>query len=627
MKDGRLDAERACVARRRAGGDLRCRQPRALPSRRAQNAAVAAGSSSPCSSGSRAASYSPTAAGARRTESALARHVAAYELADVVTMRGFWVDGRETLDLERVERLPQVVASASRWARLAAIFRTRSGKPVLPDGNAGVGIGVWLDEHGGRERRPARSSSAGVRRDPAAPTRRSWTRRHSTRLGYEIGDTVQVRLVSHAALWGRPSAADRLIADPATGPDGPSCPGPDRRRGRDAARTVLPAMLMLRPAFYREHGGARLGALLRGRQCASATRIRGRACVRTRLPAASPVPTIPASSSRTTCDRADPGADPPAGARADACSRARGRGALLLFIAQAFARDGVLRAPEHATLQALGMPRRQIVDGRRVQGAAVVGSVRERAWPCRLRFCSRRWRRSAMRASLEPSPGARARCRRPRRRRDRCSSSRRRDRDGRRAAHRPAHGRASSSGPARAGGRRPRLRAARAPADRRLWRASCADPRQGHGRGARCDDPGRRRARGRCRRRVSDLLAKPLVLLSTPRLYGAGFDYLFWPEGRPAGRLPPAALAAHRPDDCGDRLRDERKRRGRRHSDGRRSAGGRKGLGRAGNRDRRSRSSRSRTRFSSARGRSRPSTAASATSSPCEPSERSECAS
>ena len=63
-----------------------------------------------------------TAAGARRTESALARHVTAYELADVVTMRGFYIDGRETLDLERVASLPQVVA-ASRWGRRAAMFR------------------------------------------------------------------------------------------------------------------------------------------------------------------------------------------------------------------------------------------------------------------------------------------------------------------------------------------------------------------------------------------------------------------------------------------------------------------------------------------------------------------------
>ena len=48
--------------------------------------------------------------------------------------------------------------------------------------------------------------------------------------------------------------------------------------------------------------------------------------------------------------------------------------ALLLFIAQAFTRDELVRAPEHATLQVLGMPRRELA-AVAAAGAAVVGGV------------------------------------------------------------------------------------------------------------------------------------------------------------------------------------------------------------------------------------------------------------
>ena len=473
-----------------------------------------------------------TAAGARRTDSALARHVAAYQLADVVAMRGFWIDGKETLDLDRVAHLPQV-AAASRWGRLAAIFRTRSGKPVLPDGNAGVGVGVWLDKRGGRDvdrtrlvrgRAPRAGGSDEALVDTAA----------FGRLGYDLGDTVQLRLVSHAALWSRPSAADRLSEDPAKARTGP------RVRIRivgvvAAVEEGIPGTLMLTPAFYREHGGPRLGLLFEG--------------VSVRLRHGSE--DIPAfeRAFRQLAGRDYPGfvvardvrprIQDPIGmqARVLMLLAVFGAVALLVFIVQAFARETLVRAPEHATLRALGMPRRQLV-AVVAGGAAAVGAVASGV-ALSVAIVLSPLAPIGHARELEPSPGFAA---------DptvlavggllliaattaaATVVSLRSTRSGAQLSRGPRRQRwTPAESVARLGFRPTIVSGVRLALNR--GRGTAAVPV------------------------VPTLVAVALAvavvaaaatfsrslsyLLSTPRLYGAGFDYLFWPEGPPAGRLPP----------------------------------------------------------------------------------------
>ncbi len=470
-----------------------------------------------------------TVAAAGRTESALARHVSAYELADVVPMRGFWIDGRETLDLERVARLPQV-ATASRWGRLAAMFRSHSGKPVLPDGNAGVGIVVWLDEHGGRDVDRTRLLRGRAPR-PGRPDEALVDSTAFTRLGYEIGDTVQVRLVSHAALWGRPSAANRLGEDPTKARTGPLVPV--RIVGMVAAvEEGVPGNVMLTPAFYRAHGGRRLGLLFEG----LSVRLRH---------GSKDVPTFERAF-RQLAGRDYPGFVVPHAVRPGIQEPIRmqsrvllllavfGAIALLLFIAQAFTRDELVRAPEHATLQVLGMPRRQLA-AVAAAGAAVVGGVAS-AVAVAVAILLSPLAPIGHARELEPAPGLAA--------------------DpavlavgailmiaATTAVATVVSLRSTRSRPAIS--RRQRWTPAESVARLGLRPTVVSGVRlaltRGKGTAAVPIAP----------TLVAVVLAVAVVaasatfsrslsyLLSTPRLYGAGFDYLFWPEGPPAGRLPP----------------------------------------------------------------------------------------
>ena len=224
-----------------------------------------------------------TAAGARRTESALARHVTAYELADVVTMRGFYIDGE-------------------RDARPRAGRAPTSGRRGVAVGAPGSHFPVTLRQ----ARRPRRQCRRRNRRVARSARRREVDRTRLlrgraprpdrpdealvnttafTRLGYEIGDTVQVRLVSHAALWGRPSAADRLIEDPAKARTGPLV----RVRIVGVVAAVeegVPGYRDARPCVLPRARRSPAGSSLRGRQCSSPARFRGRPGLRTRLPTA-----------------------------------------------------------------------------------------------------------------------------------------------------------------------------------------------------------------------------------------------------------------------------------------------------------------------------------------------------
>jgi len=70
------------------------------------------------------------AAGAHRTQTALHRYYVATHAADAYVDPGFGF-GEESLNLGRIERLPQV-AHWELTALLAALARGRSGQPLVP---------------------------------------------------------------------------------------------------------------------------------------------------------------------------------------------------------------------------------------------------------------------------------------------------------------------------------------------------------------------------------------------------------------------------------------------------------------------------------------------------------------
>ena len=474
-----------------------------------------------------------TTAGARRTDSALTRYVSAHQLADASVVRGFWVDGTERLDLDRIEALPQVVA-ASRWARFAAIFRTRNGKPVLPDGSTGVAVSTWLDDRGGRDLERWKLLR-GRAPQPGRPDEAVVDATAFERLGYAVDDTVTLRLASHAALWGRPSTAERLTADPLTTAVGPLV----RLRIVGVVATLLegpPGLLMLPTAFFRRHDVRDLGALVEGvtvrlRHGADDVPAFRHAAERIAGPGYPGIGTP--ESDRATAQR-------PMRLQARVLSILAGLGvvALLLFVAQAFAREGLARAPEHATLRALGVTRRQLVTIAACTAAVVGGVAAVVAMTVAILLSPLAPIGHAR--ELEPSPGIQV--------------------DvvvlavGSLALVLATVVAAiavslwSTRSRARGWGRgqdRPR----RAPADvgARLGLSptvvSGLRMALSRGRGPAAVPVGPTLA--------ALVLAVTVVasamtfssslshLLSTPRLYGVNFDYLFWPEGPPAGRLPP----------------------------------------------------------------------------------------
>jgi hypothetical protein len=89
-----------------------------------------------------------TVAAARRTDSAVNRHRAASESVDVWAGRSDFFGLK--LDLERVERLPQV-AAAARSVDLAFWGRTDTGAPVT---NNDVELGVATSGLDGAQRHP-----------------------------------------------------------------------------------------------------------------------------------------------------------------------------------------------------------------------------------------------------------------------------------------------------------------------------------------------------------------------------------------------------------------------------------------------------------------------------------------
>ena len=400
-----------------------------------------------------------------------------------------------------------------------------------------MAIAAWLDERGGSELNrlkllQGRTPRSG-RHDEALVDTVAFDR-----LGYALGETVQLRLVSHAALWRRVERGQPAERRSRNCTYGPSCSCPDRGcsrerpRGRPSRLVDGPGRVLSPSRWWtarRPH---------RRRERAPATRIRGRACVRARRGAFRRSPTIE-DSARKANDRA--GAQEPIRLQARVLLLVAGLGAaaLVLFIAQAFVREGVCaRAGER---DAVCARHGEEADRgrRRVQGCGHRRRAR-RAWPSWARFCSRPSPRSATRATFEASPGV--------------------DLDAfvlgvgaivlvvatiaiaLVVALRmiPGHVHGSSSGQAR-GRRTPAEAAARLG----LPPAAVAGVRFALNRGTGATALPVRTTLAAVVLAVAVAASALTVarslsyVLSTPRLYGVNFDYLFWPGGPAVRRLPP----------------------------------------------------------------------------------------
>jgi hypothetical protein len=120
----------------------------------------------------------------------LNRYFGATQLGDAYIYRGF-IFGEESLDFDRIARLPQVVET-QRSAELVAISRSRSGRPMYDIGREAVSYWVRTDGKGmrsidnahllaGRQPHTARADEAIA--EPGA----------LRVLGLHIGDTLVLR--------------------------------------------------------------------------------------------------------------------------------------------------------------------------------------------------------------------------------------------------------------------------------------------------------------------------------------------------------------------------------------------------------------------------------------------------
>jgi len=188
------------------------------------------------------------AAGAHRTQTALHRYYVATHAADAYVDPGFGF-GEESLNLGRIERLPQV-AHWELTALLAALARGRSGQPLVPSSVA------YLAPMDGRRKdsidRP--KLLRGRLPNPAVPDEALGDSKALQYAGVRVGDTLTLRLVSHDSLWHHADAI-HFYADPATARWGPLVTVRVVGESANARADVDGGQFHLSPGFYRVYGG------------------------------------------------------------------------------------------------------------------------------------------------------------------------------------------------------------------------------------------------------------------------------------------------------------------------------------------------------------------------------------
>jgi hypothetical protein len=295
------------------------------------------------------------AAAARRTETTFDRFLTHINAADAYVGRGFAV-GEDSLDFDRIARLPQVVGS-QRQLILAVIAQSRSGRPIYPQGPKSVEVQVPSDG-----RRADSVDRAKLLRgrlpDPSRPDELLADTKSTHDLGVGLGDWVTMRVISHATLWD-PHAEIRFAAGPTKASGGPLV----RLRVVGVAAfwksDTEGGYLYLTPAFYRAHGGRALGSWLEELE------------VRLKRGAAD-LPAFRAGVRRIAGDLGyalfDPAASLPKVERsidlqAKALRLLSGFAAVvaLLLTGQALFRQATVESAAHPILRALGMTRGQLL--------------------------------------------------------------------------------------------------------------------------------------------------------------------------------------------------------------------------------------------------------------------------
>lgn len=128
-------------------------------------------------------------AASRRTASTYDRFLAATNAADAYVGTGFFA-GDESLELDRIARLPQVAASQRRLL-VAAIARSRSGRPLYPLGPGSVEIQAPKDGHLNTIDRP--KLLHGRLPDPTRPNEALADTKSIRDLGLRLGDATDMR--------------------------------------------------------------------------------------------------------------------------------------------------------------------------------------------------------------------------------------------------------------------------------------------------------------------------------------------------------------------------------------------------------------------------------------------------
>jgi hypothetical protein len=336
------------------------------------------------------------AAASHRTATAFDRFLVAVNAADAYVGRGIAV-GDESLEFDRIARLPQV-AETERRLLLAIVARSRSGRPLYPQGPGALEVQVPSD--GRRLASIDREKLVDGRRpDPARPHEVLADTKSIRQLGIRVGDAITMRFISRNALWGGEEFA--LSSDPRTVRVGPLA----RLRIVGVAAgwrsDVDAGYLYLTPAFYRAYGGRKLGAWLE------------ELFVRLKRGAAD-LPTFRAGVQRIAGERNffffDPNDVLPKversidlQAQALRLLTALGATAALLLVGQALFRQALIESTAHPTLRALGMTRAQLM----VLGTArsVAVAVPATALSVLLAFALSPLAPIGRARELEPAPG------------------------------------------------------------------------------------------------------------------------------------------------------------------------------------------------------------------------------
>ena len=198
------------------------------------------------------------AAGAERTSTAYPRFLRKTNSADAYVAPGFAFGGDESLDLGRIERLPQV-AAAERTAVLAVIVRSRRGQHAVSRWTGRRAVQRADRRPLARYDRPP-EARAGADARPPPPGRGPPRLQGGGRPRGGRGDAITFRVLAHHTLWH--STQWVLTADPRKVGGGALVTVRVVGISANARADLDGGIVHLSPAFYRVHGGPALGAWL-----------------------------------------------------------------------------------------------------------------------------------------------------------------------------------------------------------------------------------------------------------------------------------------------------------------------------------------------------------------------------